>query len=563
MPMKRGLQIVSLLLCLLLLIGCTPEGENTPATTAPVSTGAALETLATEPKEAIKTEQALSDIAKLGESPDDNYRTYYEIFVYSFCDSDGDGIGDLQGVISKLDYLQELGVNGIWFMPVHPSQSYHKYDVRDYYDIDPQYGTLSDMEQLLEACDQRGIRVITDLVLNHTGDDHRWFLDAAEYLKTLPAGAEPNIADCPYVDYYSFSRESGSNWHKVPGSDWYYLGQFSPDMPDLNLGNEAVREEIRKIMEFWIAKGVDGFRLDAAKEFYSGNPEKNVEVLNWIQTTATSIDPDCYLVAEVWENFANVTHYYTSGITSIFDFPFGDAGGKIISVLRGAGNPNTVASYAKALEQADTAYSQANPNYIDAPFLSNHDVGRIAGFVSRDPLKTKLAGAMNVFMSGSCFIYYGEEIGMTGAGNDPSKRAPMYWNDARDNGTTNPPPECELPEAYPMKSLEGQRFDDSSLYNYYRQAIAIRNALPVISHGRTVEETNLNVGCISAQRKIWNEQECIILMNIHSEATKVDISGYENWSLAASLSADGNEISMIGSQLHIPGYGVAVLLPQA
>jgi len=561
MHMKRGLQIVSLLLCLLLLIGCAPQGENIPATTAPVSTGAALETLPSVPQEAIKTEQALSQIAQLGESPDDNYRTYYEIFVYSFCDSDGDGIGDLQGVISRLDYLQELGINGIWFMPVHPSQSYHKYDVRDYYDIDPQYGTLADMEQLLAECDNRGIRVITDLVLNHTGDDHDWFLTAVEYLKNLPAGVDPDPAACPYVDFYSFSRESNPNWHAISGSDWYYLGQFSPDMPDLNLGNPSVREEITKIMKFWLEKGVDGFRLDAAKEFYSGNADKNIEVLNWIQTTATSIDPECYLVAEVWENFANVTKYYTSGITSIFDFPFGNSDGKILAVLRAAGNPNIVSSYAKALEQANTAYSEANPDYIDAPFLSNHDVGRIAGFVNRDPLKIKLAGAMNVFMSGSCFIYYGEEIGMLGSGNDPSKRAPMYWNDARDNGTTNPPPDCELPEEYPMDSLDSQRFDDSSVYNYYRQAIAIRNALPVISHGDTYVEETLNVGCVSAHRKVWNEQECIILMNIQSDAAEVDLSGYADWGLIASLSADGNEVTLEGNLLHMPAYGVAVILP--
>ena len=176
---------MSLLLALLLLFGCS-NGIN-PETTAPENSGAALESA-----QAAKTEAALAEIALLGESPDDNYRTFYEIFVYSFCDSDGDGIGDLQGVISKLDYLEELGVNGIWFMPIHPSQSYHKYDVRDYYDIDPQYGTMADFEALMAECQKRDIHVITDLVLNHTGNDHEWFVTACEYLKSLPAGAEPD-----------------------------------------------------------------------------------------------------------------------------------------------------------------------------------------------------------------------------------------------------------------------------------------------------------------------------------------------------------------------------------
>jgi glycosidase len=332
-------------------------------------------------------------------------------------------------------------------------------------------------------------------------------------------------------------------------------------MPDLNLASAAVRQEITDIMKFWLDKGVSGFRLDAAKEFYSGQPEMNKEVLSWLQETAVSLKPDVYLVAEVWENFANISNYYGSGFTSIFNFAFGDYGGKIIQVVRGAGNAGTVTSYAQALQKADAAYLGANPNYIDAPFLSNHDVGRIAGFVARDENKIKLAGAMNIFMSGSCFIYYGEEIGMIGAGNDPSKRAPMYWNEARNNGTTNPPPECDLPDEYPCGSLERQRKDADSVYNYYRQAIAIRNALPVISHGRTTEEAALNKNCISAQRKTWNGKTCIILMNISEEAAEVDLSAYEGWTMAASLSADGGKISMKGSNLKLSAWGIAVLIP--
>ncbi|MBE6951458.1 MAG: hypothetical protein E7451_09015 [Ruminococcaceae bacterium] len=552
--MKKAVRIVSLLLALALLFGCS---ANTPST-APVSTGAALES-----GQAAKTEAALAEIAELGASPDDNYRTFYEIFVYSFCDFDGDGIGDLQGVISKLDYLQELGVNGIWFMPIHPSQSYHKYDVRDYYDIDPQYGTMADFEELMAECAKRDIHVITDLVLNHTGNDHEWFTTACEYLKSLPAGAEPNAEECKYVEYYSFSREPGSGWHAVEGSDWYYEGMFSPHMPDLRLDNENVLADIRDIMQFWFDKGVSGFRLDAAKEFYSGSISRNVEVLNWIQTTATELKPDAYLVAEVWEDFGVITRYYESQITSIFNFAFGNTSGKLMQVLRGAGNPNQVSTFATALEKADSAYLGANPNYIDAPFLSNHDVGRIAGFCGYDPLKTKLAGAMNLFMGGCAFIYYGEEIGMPGSGNDPSKRAPFFWNDARDNGTTNPPPECEIPEEYPFGSLETQRADDASLYNYYRQAVAIRQALPAIARGRVTCETDLNVGCVSAFRKTWNDQSVIILMNIAPDAAQADLSAYADWALAATLSADGNEITQNGTSLELPAFGVAVLIPNA
>ena len=558
--MKQAARFLCLLLSVLILVGCAPKGDNTPDTTAPESSGALVDIEETQPAAAVKTEAALESIRLLGESPDDNYRTYYEVFVYSFCDSDGDGIGDLKGLTSKLDYLQDLGIQGLWLMPIHPSTSYHKYNVSDYYAIDPQYGTMEDFENFMAECQKRDIHVILDLVLNHSGSEHVWFQTAVKYLQELGDG-EPNVADCPYLDYYFFSKETATGYCQVEGTDWYYEGRFNYDMPDLNLDSEALWGEIEDIMAYWFDKGVAGFRLDAAKEFVSGSVTKNVEILARMQQTAVSLKSDAYLVAEVWEGFQQITKYYESGITSLFNFAFGNSDGKITAVIRGAGNPATVTTYATALEKADKAYLGANPNYIDAPFLSNHDVGRIAGFANRDPARMKLAGAMNIFMGGSCFIYYGEEIGMPGSGNDPSKRAPMYWNAARDNGTTNPPPECEIPEEYPLGSLEEQVNDDSSIYNYYRQAIAIRNALPVISHGRVTAETALNVECISAQHKIWGEEECIILMNISPDAGTSDLTGYEGWSVVATLSADGGEITRDGNVLNMPPYAVAVLLP--
>ena len=555
--MKRLTRILCLVLSVFLLVGCVPSGTNNDSTASPDGSG---EVLATKAK---KTEKALAEIRALGESPDDNYRTFYEIFVYSFCDSDGDGIGDLQGVISKLDYLQGLGINGIWLMPIHPSTSYHKYNVSDYYAIDSDYGTMADFEQLIAECTKRDIHVIIDLVVNHTGSEHVWFKEAVSYLQNLPEGAEANPEECKYLDYYFFSKESGIGSRPVEGTDWYYEGMFDYTMPDINLGSEATREEIKNIMQFWIDKGVAGFRLDAAKEFYSGSASQNIEVLSWIQETATAMKPDCYLVAEVWENFNQITAYYESGITSIFNFAFANSDGKITKVLQGAGNESVVTTYATALEKADKAYRGMNPDYIDAPFLSNHDVGRIAGFAGRDENKMKMAAAMNLFMGGSAFIYYGEEIGMPGSGNDPSKRAPMYWNEARDNGTTNPPPECELPEEYPLGSLEEQLNDDHSIFNYYRQAIAIRNALPQIARGIPTAETALNTGCVSATRRTWNEESCIILMNISAEDAAVDLADYADWELTASLSANGDKIKQKGNKLDLPAWGVAILTPMA
>ena len=560
--MRRNLRsLICLLFVIAVLVGCTPTTPNpTQPTTEPVTDPVTEPTV--DPQVAMaEFEDRLDSYAQLGSSPDDNYRTWYEIFVYSFCDTNGDGIGDLNGVISKLDYLESLGVNGIWLMPIHPSNSYHKYDVIDYFDIDPDYGTTYDFENLLAECKKRDIKVIMDLVINHSSTLHEWFTITAEYLRELPEGEQPNVEDCEYFDYYNWSKEKKTGYSKLGGTDYYYECQFSYGMPDLNLSNENLRSSLTNVMRYWLDMGVDGFRVDAAKEFYTGNVEKNIEAMNWLYSTAASLKEDVYMVGEAWTDFSTISSYYKSGFLSFFNFPFADSGGKITTTVRNMGNANMIPSYAKALQAAHESFYESNPNYIDAPFLSNHDMGRIFGFASGEEHKIKLSGAMNVLMSGSCFIYYGEEIAMPGSGNDPSKRAPMYWNQLRTDGTTTPYKECVLPDEYPYGSLEDQINDPGSIYNYYREVIAIRNALPVISHGATTEEVALNVGCISAQRKTWNDQECIILMNINTEAAQVDLSAYADWKLVATLSVDGEPTEMDGTTLNMSGCGIAILLP--
>jgi glycosidase len=560
--MRRNLRsLICLLFVIAVLVGCTPTTPNpTQPTTEPVTDPVTEPTV--DPQVAMaEFEDRLASYAQLGSSPDDNYRTWYEIFVYSFCDTNGDGIGDLNGVISKLDYLESLGVNGIWLMPIHPSNSYHKYDVIDYFDIDPDYGTTYDFENLLAECKKRDIKVIMDLVINHSSTLHEWFTITAEYLRELPEGEEPNVEDCEYFDYYNWSKEKKTGYSKLGGTDYYYECQFSYGMPDLNLSNENLRSSLTNVMRYWLDMGVDGFRVDAAKEFYTGNVEKNIEAMNWLYSTAASLKEDVYMVGEAWTDFSTISSYYKSGFLSFFNFPFADSGGKITTTVRNMGNANMIPSYAKALQAAHESFYESNPNYIDAPFLSNHDMGRIFGFASGEEHKIKLSGAMNVLMSGSCFIYYGEEIAMPGSGNDPSKRAPMYWNQLRTDGTTTPYKECVLPAEYPYGSLEDQINDPGSIYNYYREVIAIRNALPVISHGVTTEEVALNVGCISAQRKTWNDQECIILMNINTEAAQVDLSAYADWKLVASLSVDDAVTEQDGTTLNMAACGIAILLP--
>lgn len=466
---------------------------------------------------------------------DDKYRTFYEIFPYSFYDSDGDGIGDLKGITEKLDYINDgyyenstgLGCNGIWLMPVMPSSTYHKYDITDYYGIDPEYGTMEDFEELIKACKERDIHVLLDMVINHTSSKHPWFTEAVAYLQKL-GDKEPSIHDCPYIGYYHFSNEKKNDtWYQVADTQWYYEAVFSKKMPDLNLGSDAVREEIRKITAFWLDKGIDGFRMDAAKEYISDDTMANVEVLTWFNTMVKKQKEDAYIVAEVWTDAPTYAKYYVSGIDSTFDFGFASQDGIIASTLNGTKGNNAV-TYGKAVAQIDEMLSQYNPDYIDAPFYTNHDMGRSAGYYAGDGSleKTKIAQAMNLFMSGSAFLYYGEELGMKGSGKDENKRAPMQWY-------TDPTAEgmCKGPlnmDSVKMKygAQEQQNEDQASIYHYVKDVIKIRNAYPEIARGKTEYLEQYSDEKICVLKKKYNDSELLLLYNLsdtQKEVRKKDI----------------------------------------
>lgn len=495
--------------------------------------------------------------------PDDNYRTWYEVFVYSFYDSDGDGIGDLKGLTEKLDYINDgdpatdtdLGCNGIWLMPVMPSPTYHKYDVKDYCAIDEEYGTMEDFQTLLEECHKRGIHVIIDLVMNHSSSMNPWFLQASEYLKELPEGAEPDAMECPYVDYYYFSKEKKGGYSPLPGSDWFYEAQFWSEMPDLNLGNEAVRAEFETIVDFWLEMGVDGFRLDAAKEYYSGGDEANIEVLTWFNTMVKEKKQDAYIVAEVWNDMPTYAKYYASGIDSCFDFAFANAEGVIAEAVNGK---TPASSYGKAMETLQESLGSYSDSYIDAPFYTNHDMARGAGYYAGDysENQTKIAQAMNLFMSGSAFLYYGEELGMKGAGKDENKRAPMYWSeDAAAEGMCKGPADMD---SVKMKygSWEAQMADGNSIYSFVKEAIRLRNRYPEIARGTVKFEEALSGETVCAIRKTYENEEALIVFNISKDTQTVEISEME---LAGMLVTGTESVTFVDGTLTLPPYSVAVL----
>lgn len=459
----------------------------------------------------------------------DKYRTYYEVFLASFCDSNGDGIGDINGLISKLDYLNDkdpntdsdLGITGIWLMPIMPSLSYHKYDVKNYYDIDSDYGTLEEFKLLLEECHKRDINVIIDLVFNHTSNLHPWFQEAVTYLRTLSENEEPQVNECKYVEYYNFAKDKSMNnkYYKLDGTDWYYEAQFTSDMPDLNLSSDAVRSEIEAIASFWLELGVDGYRLDAAKEYFTGAQTKNVEVLNWFSSYVYSIKPEAYLVAEVWDSFGTIASYYQSGIDSIFNYAFGNSDGKLASVANNAGNGKAGFNLATNMKQVQDIFLSKNPNAIDASFLSNHDNNRVSSYVSYEEQLVKLLGGMNLMMNGNSFIYYGEEIGMAGTGKDENKRAPMYWSKQDLIGMTDGPVNMEK-QTQRFLPVDEQSEDDSSILNYYKRAIRLRNLNPEISRGM-IEVIDVADGDITAVKKSLEQSSVILLMNISAEEKQV------------------------------------------
>lgn len=515
---------------------------------------------------------------------DDNYRTCYEVFVYSFYDSDGDGIGDLQGLIQKLDYINDgddstysdLGCNEIWLMPICPSTTYHKYDVTDYMDIDPEYGTLDDFDQLIAECHDRGINVILDTVINHTSSQHPWFEAAAEYLKNLPSGAEPDSSECKYVDYYNFSKEEQDGYCQLSGTDWYYEARFWSEMPDLNLENEDVRAELSEMAKFWIDRGADGFRMDAVLYYDYGNNDSSIEELKWFVDTVKEYKSDAYVVGEAWANQSTYAKYYESGIDSLFEFDYSGSEGIISKAAHGR---YSALKFASGLEDMQTLYSQYNEDYISAPFYTNHDMARSAGYyVGEDSeAMTKFAGALNLMMSGNAFIYYGEELGMYGSGKDENKRAPMYWSEDADSEGL-----CDGPsgmDAITMKygSLEAQAGDADSIYNYYKQAIAIRNAFPAIARGDVTvfEEISDDDVCFMEKSVDGGEvtdangdtvqvQDIVIAINMSEETKTVTLAGdaLEYTALGAQLTVSDEAVVYDGTEITMPARSIAILVKE-
>ena len=442
----------------------------------------------------------------------------YEVFVRSFQDSDGDGIGDLNGLIARLDYINDgnpasktsLGASCIWLMPVAASPSYHGYDVADYYRVEAAYGTNADFEHLVAEAHRRGIRVLVDMVLNHTSSRNPWFLSALQDTASR------------YRSWYKFSPAPLGKgpwgemaWHRSPVRNEYYWGVFSSQMPDLDYDTPAVREETKRIATFWLkTMGVDGFRLDAVPYLVEqdscmiGCPGTHA----FLHEYAAHIDrvaPTAYTVGEVWGNIGMQLPYYPDQLTSYFTFEIADS---LLAAVRRGTAGGLLSGY---LRLQDTL-----PQYRWSPFLSNHDRTRSLTSLGDDVAKGKLAATLLLTLPGLPFVYYGEEIGMTGDKPDERLRTPMQWAPRPGLGfTTGTPWEGAQSDSF-RTTVASEATDPGSLLNLYRRLIHLRRQNEALATGVLVPLTARNPQ-VSAYLRRSGTHAVLVVANLGAAASGV------------------------------------------
>lgn len=442
----------------------------------------------------------------------------YEIFVRSFADNNGDGNGDFPSMTQRLDYLNDgdpasvsdLGVTCIWLMPIMESVSCHGYDVTDYYAVEQDYGTWDEFLAFMDAAHERGIHVIVDLVINHTSVEHPWFVDAAS-----GTGAA-------HRDWYIFEAKNPGYtgpwgdfaWHPTPGGADFYYGVFWSGMPHFDFTNPEVTAEIHAISQFWLTEmGVDGFRLDAVKHLIEDGriQESTPETIAWLTDYAAfirSVKPDAYTVGEVsGANSATLEPYSPEMLDQFFHFELAE---NALSAAE-SGAPLLLGITVRGAQEAF-------PDGRYATFLTNHDQPRVATRLAGDERAMRVAGMLLLSLPGTPFIYYGEEIGMSGDKPDEMIRTPMQWSADPSGGFTTgtpwEPPQLDWAE----RNVASQTGDRDSLLNLYRTWVQLRTAHPSLSVGTYVELDADESNVMAFVRSSGNETTLVVI-NLGTEPT--------------------------------------------
>lgn len=436
-----------------------------------------------------------------------NDTVFYHAFVRSFKDSDvgplaGDGVGDIRGLINKLDYLNDgdpatnsdLGVTGLWLMPIHPSPGYHGYEVSDFYSINPQYGTMDDFRELIKECDKRGIKVILDLVLNHISYTHPWFAEASQDPNSpkrdwfiwsdrvtdykgpwnqniwWPAGSRPGV-EAP-------APGTGPDNDPATIDPAYYYSIFYLTMPDVNYRNVDASNAMLDVVRYWIEKeGVAGYRLDAIRHLIEdGSVQENTpETHDWLRLfykTYKQSSPDAFTIGEVWAGSEEVSTYVGDQLDTCFEFDLSYA---MLDAARDS-NPKRIAD---AQRKVIALY----PPGQYGRFLTNHDQPRVMSHLKGNLGAARSAAIMNLLGPGVPFVYYGEELGMSGDKPDPNIRTPMRWNTQSNAGFTQGSPWIAVGDQAATRNVEVMRADEGSIYNLYRRMIHLRSAHASLRHG--------------------------------------------------------------------------------
>lgn len=425
-----------------------------------------------------------SDLTKYGKAKtsidfEENAVVGYQIQVASFADSDGDGLGDLRGIIDKLPYLEALNINALWLTPIQDSESYHGYDTIDYYRIDRRFGTIEDYRELIYRAHQKGIRVIMDLVVNHTSKNNHWFLKSAQ----VAQGKDLNGNDVDYRNLYHWRYSTTpleEPWYKFADTNYYYYGKFASSMPELNYDNQITRDFMIDVAKYWLGFGVDGFRIDAVKHVYmwdevtpvtgqngdvstldgayTANLTKNLNFFKEFSNRIKNVYPDAYIVGENFDGWDLQIAPYLQGMDSLLDFPayyhF------VNNNFYGYENSAYVEANSVITNKINEFNKERGDKAIISTFTSNHDVERMINHVNNtftgagssvtethQPIvnatasvaidKAKAYAAAMLLQPGLSFIYYGDELGMSGnispndGVNSPTDAIGEDWNEDR------------------------------------------------------------------------------------------------------------------------------------
>ena len=523
----------------------------------------------------------------------------YQIYPRSFKDSNGDGIGDINGIREKLDYLKELGIDVIWLSPVYKSPNDDNgYDISDYYDIMDEFGTMEDMDNLLKEANERGIKILMDLVVNHTSDEHKWFIEAKK------------SKDNEYRDYYIWrdsvdgnepndlgSTFSGSTWQYDETTGQYYLHLFSKKQPDLNWENEKVRNEVYKMMNFWVDKGIGGFRMDVIDligkvpdEMITGNGPKLHEYLQEMNKAALE-GKDLLTVGETWGATPDVAKLYSNPerkeLSMVFQFEhigLDQIEGKEKWDVKSL----ELLDLKKVLSKWQTELEGQGWNSL---FWNNHDLPRIVSRWGNDKEyrieSAKMLATLLHGMKGTPYIYQGEELGMTNVRFDDindyndieslnmykdrlskgyshneimesiyakgrdNARTPMQWDDSENAGFTTGTPWLAVNKNYDKINAKQCLQDENSIFNHYKKLIDIRKNNDTIIYGdyKLLCEDDEN---IFAYVRELNGDKILVVCNFYDKDVEFKFDGDFNYSKV--LLSNYNDSSKMIEKLKLRPY---------